>query len=177
MSCNVEKAKPICDIQPKIYDNKYAKEYEYYPYYDIDIAKQCSYQTGRPILIIFTGWNCMSQRGWEWKPLESKKIKKMIDDNFILCALYVDDKTKLEAIDTVKIDSVYIPIKTLGQKNSYIENHYFNINSQPYYAIVDYKMKCYGKPMGINSKTIFADFLDQGLKDKLNNDPAGQNVR
>ncbi len=125
---------PLCSVSPDPRDDgRYGITY----YTDIEKAKECSASTGRKILLVFTGYAFLAETGMEWKILRTENVRELIDDQFILVLLYVDDKTEIPVTDSmIGRDGVY-PIATIGMRNSALQTRSFEQNAQPYYAVVD----------------------------------------
>jgi len=107
------------------------------PYYDYDQALQTAKELHKPVLIDFTGWNCVNCRKMEANVWTNPAVAKLLKEEFVMAELFVDDKTELPADE--QFVSIYSKkkIKTIGNKNSDFQASVFNSNSQPLYVIVD----------------------------------------
>lgn len=165
-SCLNQNYKPICEIVPDNYNYGYKDQYGYTIYHNLEQAKLCSESTGRPILIMFASWRCLSDRHTIWAIFEDENVKKIINENYLLTMLYVDDTTKLTKIDSSVRTYNGKVIETVGVYNLNIEIVNFQVNAMPLYVIVDYKMNTIVEPIGYvnkNNKKQFTDFLMKGI--------------
>ena len=140
-------------------------------FHDYDEALAYARESGKPMLIDFTGWACVNCRKMEASVWTNPEVDKRLREEVILVSLYVDDKRELpEAEQTVKkLGNKDFVIKTIGNKWSYFQADRFNINSQPYYVMMDAGENVLGISEGYNpSVPAYLDFLDSGK--------AGQNI-
>ncbi len=160
-------------IKIKKYDGTYdrIKTKGLDPWYDYDQALQVSKELHKPILIDFTGFNCVNCRKMEANVWSDPKVFDRLRNDFILLQLVVDDKADLDAKDRYKSDYSGKMITTLGGKWSDLEASRFNSNSQPFYVMLDSDGKMLVDKSGneiapspadydINS---YLDFLDSGI--------------
>ena len=132
-------------------------------WYDMEQALQVSKELGKPVLIDFTGWNCANCRKMEADVWSDAAVHKRLSNDFILLELYVDEKTELPAAEQVVSTYSGKKIKTIGNKWSDYEAKNFNVNSQPYYVIVNSKGDVLVPPQGANySVNNYIEFLDSG---------------
>ena len=106
-------------------------------WFDYEQALQASKILRKPILIDFTGWNCVNCRQMENEVWSDPSVFKLLRDDFILLQLYVDDKTAL--LPQEQFTSAYSgkKITNLGAKWSDLEADRFGANSQPFYVLLD----------------------------------------
>lgn len=108
------------------------------PYYDYDEALAAAKEQGKPLLVDFTGWNCVNCRKMEANVWSDPGIKEMINQQFILAELYVDDyDLKLPENEQYVSSTTGKKITTVGRKNTDFQISKFNSNSQPLYAMLD----------------------------------------
>ena len=108
------------------------------PYYDYDEALAAAKAQDKPLLVDFTGWNCVNCRKMEAAVWSDPGIKKMINENFILAELYVDDyDLKLPESEQFVSPTTGKKINSVGRKNTDFQISRFNSNSQPLYAMLD----------------------------------------
>ena len=108
-------------------------------------AKSLDYETGmaiakqqnKPVLIDFSGYGCVNCRKMEASVWTDPRVKSLLDDEFVLITLMVDDKTKLPEIIEVEENGRTTKLKTIGDKWSYLQRHKFASNSQPFYVVLD----------------------------------------
>ena len=167
IACCQQTPKPTCSIGPTNIDYGIAEKYGYQPYFDIDIAKKCSKETNRKILILFTSWACRSTPGLDWEILMDEEVKAIIDNYYILTVLYVDDKARLPESKQYFSKSLSEEVVTLGDKNFDIQYSYFKLGGIPYYVFVDSSLNKIAEPLGyerMKDKDRFIEHLRQGLK-------------
>lgn len=132
-------------------------------WYDMEQAKQISKELNKPVLIDFTGWFCANCRKMEADVWSDPAVHKRLANDFILLELYVDEKTELPAAEQTVSKFSGKKIKTIGNKWSDYEATKFNVNSQPYYVIVNAKGEVLVPPQGANySVKNYIEFLDSG---------------
>lgn len=106
-------------------------------WYDYDQALQVSKALHKPILIDFTGFNCVNCRKMEADVWSDKEVFRRIKNDFVLLQLVVDDKADLPVAEQFTSDYSGKKITTLGGKWSDLEAGRFNANSQPLYVMLD----------------------------------------
>ncbi|CAM3874009.1 protein-disulfide reductase DsbD [Mucilaginibacter galii] len=132
-------------------------------WYDMDQAMQVSKELNKPILIDFTGWFCANCRRMENEVWSDAAVHKRLSNDFVLLELYVDEKQELPANEQIVSKFSGKKIKTIGNKWSDYEASKFNVNSQPYYVIVNAKGEVLVPPQGANySVQNYIEFLDSG---------------
>jgi thiol:disulfide interchange protein len=118
---------------------------------DYKKALQLAKEENKPILIDFTGWACVNCRKMEENVWPNEKVKALIENNFILVSLYVDDR-KLLADDQqflfTSSDGSKKSIKTIGDKFITLQSENFKNASQPLYAIISPGEKLMNLPVG-----------------------------
>ncbi len=105
-------------------------------YTDLDEAVSAATDAGKPIFVDITGHGCVNCREMEARVWSDPRVLAKLRDEFIIVALYVDDKTKLSESEWVYNDSGRA-LKDVGRVNSWIALKRFGVNSQPNYFILD----------------------------------------
>lgn len=105
-------------------------------FFDLEEAKEYAAQVGKPIFLDFTGHGCVNCREMEARVWSNPEVKAKLENDFVICALYVDDKKQVAKEDWVTTESGKV-LKTLGKINSHFALKQFGINAQPYYVILD----------------------------------------
>jgi thiol:disulfide interchange protein DsbD len=129
--------------QSSIKERKYANNYLRIKtrgldaWYDYDQALQASKELHKPIIIDFTGFNCVNCRKMETNVWSDPGVFKRLRDDFILLQLVVDDKAELNPAEQFTSNYSGKRITTLGGKWSDVEASRFNSNSQPLYVMLD----------------------------------------
>jgi thiol:disulfide interchange protein DsbD len=130
-------------------------------------ALELSRKLNKPVLIDFTGWACVNCRNMEENVWVEPEIKSLIDGNFILASLYVDDRGVLPVAEQhifTTSDSSKKEIKTIGDKFGTLQAENFRAVSQPWYAIIDGNEKLMNLPVGYTPNVSkYAAWLNCGL--------------
>ena len=134
-------------------------------YFDYDQALRVAKQLNKPVFIDFTGHGCVNCRNVENAVWIDPQVRKMFAEEFVVVALYVDDKNiKLPEDQQIK-DEDGDPITTLGGKNMFIQNTLYKENSQPCYFIVDHNGSVLAGPTYYEKDVNrYMDFLKSGIK-------------
>ena len=102
--------------------------------------------SGKPILVDFTGYGCVNCRKMEASVWTDPRVADKIRENYILVSLFVDDKTPLPKNWQVTENGNKIKIRTVGDKWSLLQRHKFGANAQPFYVIIDSKGRLLSGP-------------------------------
>ena len=119
--------------------------------------------SGKPLFVDVTGHGCVNCREMESRVWSDPRVKELLRDRFVIVALYVDDKTRLDEADWVCADNgdVY---KEIGRANAYIARSRFKVNSQPNYILLDSDGRQIAPARGYDLDIQgFVDFLNQAL--------------
>ncbi len=152
-------------IKQKKYEDVFVngKHAGFNEWYDYEQALQVSKELNKPVLIDFTGWNCANCRKMEADVWSNKEVHKRLANDFILLELYVDEKLELPAAEQYVSKFSGKKINTIGKMWSDYEASKFNVNSQPYYVIVNAKGEVLVPPQGANyDVNNYIEFLDSG---------------
>lgn len=115
-------------------------------YHDYEEGMLAAKMQNKPALIDFTGYGCVNCREMEASVWTEPQIAKMINEEFVLISLYVDDKTPLSEKIIVKENEKEVILRTIGDKWSYLQRYKFGINAQPYYVVLDSEGNLLGTP-------------------------------
>ncbi|CAN5417030.1 cytochrome c biogenesis protein CcdA [soil metagenome] len=133
-------------------------------WYDYDEAIAVSKQLHKPILIDFTGWNCVNCRKMESNVMPNPGVLQKLQNDFVILQLVIDDKTELPVAEQTKSAYNGKTITTLGGKWLDLEITKFNSNAQPYYVIINEKGEVMVPPQGaIFDVNGFMAYLDSGI--------------
>ena len=106
-------------------------------YFDYDEALACAREKGKPVLVDFVGHTCSNCKKMYAEVWSDPRVLKLLDEKFIVVALYTDDKTKLPESEWIT-STVDGKVKnTMGRKNQDLQIARFGSNALPLYAIVD----------------------------------------
>ncbi len=136
-------------------------------YTDYDLGMAAARAEGKPAMIDFTGFGCVNCRKMEAAVWTDPQVQKLIEQNYVLISLYVDDKTPLpQPIEVTEVDGKKTTLRTVGGKWSYLERTKIGANTQPFYVLLD---PTTGKPLnGLRSYdediAQYIEFLQKGLK-------------
>lgn len=144
--------------------NLYKKEV-HAKFNDYDAGMAYARQNGKPVMIDFTGWGCVNCRKMELAVWTDPKVSALLNDDYVLITLYVDEKTKLPEPIKVEENGTQRTLRTIGDRWSYLQRSKFGANTQPFYVLLDNKgmplNKAYSYDEDIQK---YIDFLETGLK-------------
>ena len=134
------------------------------PYYDYQEGLAAAKESNKPVLIDFTGWNCVNCRKMEANVWTDPKVAALLREEFVMVELFVDDRTELSTEEQYISEYSGKRIRTIGAKNSDFQASAFNSNSQPLYVIVDTAGNVLIPPSGANyNVNSYAAYLQQGI--------------
>lgn len=135
------------------------------PYYDYEEGLAAAKELNKPVLIDFTGWNCVNCRKMEANVWTDPKVANILREQFVMVELFVDDRTELAPEEQFVSEYSGKKIKTIGNKNSDFQASAFNSNSQPLYVIVDTEGNVLIPPSGANyDVNSYANYLLEGVE-------------
>ena len=139
-------------------------------YFDLEQAKRCAAEQGKPIFIDFTGHGCVNCREMEANVWSHPEVLRRLQENYVIAALYVDDKSTLTESEWYTSAYDGKEKKTLGKKYADYQITKFNVNAQPYYVLMDENENVLVKPIAYDlSVENFVKFLDAGVAAYNNN--------
>ncbi|OKL42150.1 protein-disulfide reductase DsbD family protein [Pontibacter flavimaris] len=134
-------------------------------YFDLEQAKKCAAEQGKPIFIDFTGHGCVNCREMEQNVWSDPEVLKRLRENYVIAALYVDDRTELPESEQYTSSYDGKVKKTIGRKYADYQITKFNVNAQPYYVLMDESENVLVKPIAYDlSVDNFVKFLDAGVE-------------
>lgn len=111
---------------------------------DFEQGMELARRQGKPVMIDFSGHGCVNCRKMEAAVWTDPEVKRIIDEDYVLITLMVDDKKALPAPVVVReSDGTERTLRTVGDKWSYLQRSKFGSNAQPYYVLLDND----GKPL------------------------------
>lgn len=132
---------------------------------DYDLGMEYAQQHHKPVLVDFTGFGCVNCRKMELAVWTDSKVSNIINDDYVLISLYVDDKTPLSAPVKVVENGKERTLRTIGDKWSYLQRVKFGANAQPFYVLLDNEGKPLNKSYAFNeSVPDYIAFLKTGLE-------------
>lgn len=133
-------------------------------YNTIDEGLKEAARQGKPLFVDITGHGCTNCREMEQRVWSDPKVLKILREDYIITALYTDDKTRLPEKDWLTTESGKV-LKDLGRVNSYIVRTRFGVNAQPNYAILSHSGEQVLPIRGYNTDVdAFVDFLERGIQ-------------
>lgn len=134
-------------------------------YFDYEQALACAKEQNKPIFIDFTGHGCVNCREMEANVWADPKVLSRLRNDYIVTALYVDDKSKLPESEWITSDYDGKVKKTVGKKFADFQIARFNTNAQPFYVLLnpDGEMLMHPKAYDLNIDN-FVKFLDDGME-------------
>lgn len=132
---------------------------------DFDAGMEYARQQGKPVMVDFTGYGCVNCRKMELAVWTDQKVSQMLNDDYVLITLFVDDKTKLPEPIKITENGTERTLRTVGDKWSYLQRSKFGANAQPFYVLLDNEgmplNKSYSYDEDIQK---YVEFLGTGLK-------------
>ena len=134
-------------------------------YMDYNAGMAAAAQAGKPVLLDFSGFGCVNCRKMEAAVWTDPKVKEIIDNDYILVTVLVDDKTRLPEIIKVTENGKETKLKTIGDKWSYFQRYKFGSNAQPCYVMLDNNGQPLGPTYGYDEDVQkYIDWLNSGLQ-------------
>ncbi len=131
-------------------------------YFEYKQALECARSLNKLLFIDFTGHGCVNCREMEARVWSDSEVLKKLTNDFVMLALYVDDKTELARADWYISDYDNKEKRTIGKQNADFQIRKFNNNAQPYYMILDQNEKPLVEPRAYDLDIpAFIDFLDK----------------
>lgn len=134
-------------------------------FHDFEEARIYAAKVNKPMMIDFTGWACVNCRKMEEHVWPNDEVYKLINEEYILVSLYVDDKQALRLEDQYVSSFTDNKVRTIGNKWSDFQAREFGTNSQPYYVLIAPDGKVLNKPRGYTpDEDEYTGFLQCGLE-------------
>lgn len=159
-------APPMKTQDFNLYDNEIKPDFM-----DFDAGMEAARQQKKPVMIDFTGYGCVNCRKMEQAVWSDEKVSSIINDDYVLIQLYVDDKTPLSEPITVVENGAKRKLRTIGDKWSYLQRTKFGASAQPFYVLLDNEGKPLTGSYSFNENIDdYIEFLNKGLKKYGQND-------
>jgi thiol:disulfide interchange protein DsbD len=104
---------------------------------DYDLGMEYARRMGKPVMLDFTGYGCVNCRKMELAVWTNDRVSTLINDDYVLITLYVDNKTPLPAPVKITENGKQRTLRTVGDKWSYLQRVKFGANAQPFYVLID----------------------------------------
>lgn len=132
---------------------------------DYDLGMAYARQHGKPVMLDFTGYGCVNCRKMELAVWTDNRVSDLINNDYVLITLYVDNKTPLPAPMKVVENGKERTLRTVGDKWSYLQRVKFGANAQPFYVLIDNDGQPLNKSYSYDEDiTAYIDFLETGLE-------------
>ena len=132
-------------------------------FFDLDEAEAYAKKVGKPLFIDFTGHGCVNCREMEARVWSDARVLDILRNEYVIVALYADDKLKVDEADWVTTESGKV-LKTLGKINSHYALTTYGVNAQPYYVLQGNAGTPMVAPRGYDLDVQgFIDFLQSGI--------------
>lgn len=142
---------------------------------DYEAGMAYAKQTGKPVMLDFTGHGCVNCRKMELAVWHDASVRDMLMKDYVLISLYVDEKTPLPETITVNEDGKEVRLRTIGDRWSYLQRMKFGCNAQPYYFILDNDGHVIAPPRSYNEDVpAYTQWLKEGLETYKNAREAAQ---
>ena len=133
-------------------------------YFSLEEGLAAAKEAGKPVFVDITGHGCVNCREMESRVWSDPQVLEMLMNDYIVVALYTDDKMKLDEEDWITTESGDV-LKEMGRANSYIVRTMFGVNAQPNYVLLSPEGELLGPVRGYDlSIPGFVDFLESGLE-------------
>ncbi len=153
-------APPLYTQDFNLYDSEVHAAFD-----DYESGMEYARRVNKPVIIDFSGYGCVNCRKMEAAVWTDPRVKQLLEKDYVLITLMVDDKTKLPSPIEIEEHGKTRRLKTVGDKWSYLQRSKFGANAQPFYVLLDGK----GKPLGPSRAydedvSEYIGFLENGLK-------------
>jgi thiol:disulfide interchange protein len=131
-------------------------------YFEYKQALAAAKKQGKPLFIDFTGHGCVNCREMEARVWSDPQVLKRLNDDFVMVALYIDERYQLPEAEWYVSTYDNKEKKTIGKQNADFQITRFNNNAQPYYVILDHNEELLVRPKGYDTSIAgFVSFLDE----------------
>lgn len=134
-------------------------------YFDYEQGMACARKIGKPVFIDFTGHGCVNCREMEANVWSDPRVLQRLQNNYLVIALYVDDKSPLPESEWITSTYDGKVKKTVGKKFADFQIARFNVNAQPFYVLLDHNGELLAPPRAYDLDVDeFVEFLDTGIQ-------------
>ena len=153
-------APPLHTQDFNLYKNEVRAQFD-----DYDLGMEYAQRVGKPVMLDFTGYGCVNCRKMELAVWTDPTVGSLMNDDYVLITLYVDNKTKLPEPIKVVENGKERTLRTLGDKWSYLQRVKFGANAQPFYVLIDNDGKPLNKSYAYDEDVEkYVEFLQSGLR-------------
>ena len=134
-------------------------------YFTLEEGLQAAKESGKPVFVDITGHGCVNCREMESRVWSNPRVLEILKNDYVIVALYTDDKTRLDKEDQITDAQTGKVYKDLGRANSYIARTNWNVNAQPNYVLLSADGEMLAPVRGYDLDVDgFIKFLRSGLK-------------
>ena len=153
-------APPMQTQDFNLYNNEVHAKFD-----DYDLGMEYARQHGKPVMLDFTGYGCVNCRKMELAVWTDSKVSDIINNDYVLITLYVDNKTLLTSPVKVTENGRERTLRTVGDKWSYLQRVKFGANAQPFYVLIDNEGRPLNKSYSYDEDIPkYIEFLQTGLE-------------
>lgn len=153
-------APPMQTQDFNLYNNEVHAKFD-----DYDLGMEYARQQGKPVMLDFTGYGCVNCRKMELAVWTDPKVSDIINNDYVLITLYVDNKTPLPAPVKIMENGTERTLRTVGDKWSYLQRVKFGANAQPFYVLIDNEGNPLNKSYSYDENVPkYIEFLQTGLE-------------
>ena len=153
-------APPMQTQDFNLYNNEVHAKFD-----DYDLGMEYARQHGKPVMLDFTGYGCVNCRKMELAVWTDPNVSDIINNDYVLITLYVDNKTPLSSPVKIMENGTERTLRTVGDKWSYLQRVKFGANAQPFYVLIDNEGKPLNKSYSYDeSIPKYIEFLQTGLE-------------
>ena len=153
-------APPMQTQDFNLYKNEVHAKFDEY-----DLGMEYARLNGKPVMLDFTGYGCVNCRKMEAAVWTDPKVSDLINNDYVLITLYVDNKTPLTEPVKIIENGTERTLRTVGDKWSYLQRVKFGANAQPFYVLLDNQGKPLNKSYAYNEDIPkYIEFLQTGLE-------------
>jgi len=135
-------------------------------YFDYEQGMACAKKLNKPVMLDFKGHSCTNCKVMEKNVWSDPAVLKRLSEDYVVIALYVDDRTKLPESEWVTSARDGKVKNTIGKKNADLQINMYGVNAQPYYVLVDHDGNSLVPPRAFDLDIDeYVDFLDKGLEE------------
>ena len=153
-------APPMLTQDFNLYKNEVHAKFD-----DYDLGMEYARLNGKPVMLDFTGYGCVNCRKMEAAVWTDPKVSDLINNDYVLITLYVDNKTPLTEPVKIIENGTERTLRTVGDKWSYLQRVKFGANAQPFYVLLDNQGSPLNKSYAYDEDIAnYVEFLQVGLK-------------
>lgn len=153
-------APPMQTQDFNLYNNEVHAKFD-----DYDLGMEYARQHGKPVMLDFTGYGCVNCRKMELSVWTDPKVSDIINNDYVLITLYVDNKTPLPSPVKITENGTERTLRTVGDKWSYLQRVKFGANAQPFYVLIDNEGRPLNKSYSYDEDiSKYIQFLQTGLE-------------